>query len=158
MLKVILLAAAAILSISPIYRDQADTGFIPLHLNCVVNFGNYNGIDETSTTRQSTLNSHKHKTGGSNLVVQTKFYKFWVMTHGVQTITNRAFIREFQVAVRHKQSGLFMHALSDMASSPDIPPKRARISLVNYHPDTTLEKGELLFECSSIDRSVHDQH
>jgi hypothetical protein len=69
------------------------------------------------------------------------------MAHSVQTMQDQSFINNFQVAIKDKESGLFMHALSDTSHSLIHPPHAARISLVDYHTETGLEKGELLFEC-----------
>ena len=71
------------------------------------------------------------------------------MTHGIQTIGNERFINSFQVAVKNKQSKMFSHALSDRSFSAVNQPEYARISLVEYYPDSLLEKNEILFECES---------
>ena len=122
---------------------------IEIKLQCDILFKNYNAIDHASTSKPITLNAIKHKEGGSQLVAQTDDYEFWVMIHGIQRINKVDFINSFQVAIKQKSSGLFMHALSDMNSSSKGKPKLARISLVDYHPNSFLEKGELLFECRS---------
>lgn len=128
-----------------LYADVA-----PLNLQCTVAFSNFDQIEERSKSGEITLTDLKHKPGGMVRFTQTKAYEFWVMTHSVQSVNNESFINNFQVAIRHKESGLFMHALSDTTNRVDQPPHAARISLVNYHAETALEKGELFFECSPL--------
>ncbi|MCP4117880.1 MAG: hypothetical protein GY737_21260 [Desulfobacteraceae bacterium] len=111
----------------------------------------FDGIDHAVKSVEVILKELKHKPGGMILVSQTEDYEFWVMTHGVQTINGRVFINNFQVAIKDKASKLFMHALSDTTHTSERPPKHARISLVDYYPDSSLEKGELLFECRHIE-------
>jgi hypothetical protein len=79
------------------------------------------------------------------------------MTHGVQTIGNERFINSFQVAVKHKASKIFSHALSYRSFSAANQPKYARISLVEYYPDSLLEQHEVLFECeNTVLNSIKD--
>jgi len=131
-------------------KDKINTD-ISLTLLCNVSFSNFDNIEHSVKTEEVMLTAAKHQPGGMHLVTQTSNYEFWVMTHGLQTKNNQRFINNFQVAIKHKASQLFMHALSGTNHSPDTPPKHARISLVDYHPDSSLEKGELLFECSTIE-------
>lgn len=119
----------------------------PLKLQCTVNISNYNGVDHASVSKDIVLSQLKHKAGGAVLVSQTDDYEFWAMIHGQQTIINMAFFNSFQVAIKEKKSGLFIHALSDTSNLPDITPAKARLSLVKYAEDSFLEEGELLFEC-----------
>ena len=134
-----------------VQADSPGKQKLHLELNCTTSFNNFDNIENAVTSSQVTLTAAKHQPGGMQLVTQTSTYEFWVMAHGVQTINRQKFINNFQVAIKHKDSQLFMHALSDTSHTPDIPPKHARISLVDYHPDSTLEKGELLFECRRIE-------
>ena len=137
----------------PLYVQADSPGKQKLHLelNCNTSFSNFDNIENAVTSSQVTLTAAKHQPGGMQLVTQTSTYEFWVMTHGIQTISSLRFINNFQVAIKHKASQLFMHALSDTSHSPDMAPKHARISLVDYHPDSNLEKGELMFECRTIE-------
>ncbi len=84
-------------------------------------------------------------------VYQNNNYEFWVMTHSIQKLNTQKFINNFQVAIRHKTSNLFVHALSDSSFNPEKCPKHARISLVDYQQGTFLEKGKLCFECMNLD-------
>jgi len=139
MRKVISSLIVLFLIISQALAEQSGNEFIPLKLSCFVSFQNYDGIEEALTTKQVKLDNHKHEDGGVSLVTQTDSYEFWAMTHGIQSTAGaKAFIRDFQVAIRHKQSGLFMHALSNETNSPENQAKKARISLVSYYPNTTL--------------------
>ena len=95
------------------------------------------------------LSNHKHKEGGHKLVLERQGLQFWVMEHSVQTLSGVEFINSFQLAVKDSVSGLFAHALSDVSNSPSVAPKSARLSLVDYHTDSFLEKGELMFDCQS---------
>lgn len=131
-------------------KDQVNTN-ISLKLLCNVAFSNFDNIDHSVKTEEVMLTAIKHQRGGMLLVTQTRNYEFWVMTHGIQTINNKRFINNFQVAIKHKASQLFMHALSDTSHTPGMLPKHARVSLVNYHHDSNLENGELLFECRRIE-------
>lgn len=126
---------------------QAETSVISLHLTCNIAFSHFNAIKSAHITKNITLTQVKHKTGGMKLVSQTADYEFWVMTHAVQMLNEQKFINNFQVAIKHKSTQLFFHALSDTSHSADKQPQTARISLVDYYPDSTLEKGELFFEC-----------
>lgn len=130
-------------------KDQDNTG-ISLKLLCNIAFSNFDNIEHTVKTEEVMLTAEKYQRGGMQLVTQTSSYEFWVMTHGIQTINKRQFINNFQVAIKHKASQLFMHALSDTSHTPGMPPKHARVSLVDYRPDTNLEKGELVLECRHI--------
>lgn len=131
--------------------QNQDKPHLSLELICNISFSNFDNIEHTAKTMEITLTGAKHQPGGMQLVTQTDNYEFWVMTHSVQTIGNQRFISNFQVAIKHKPDQLFMHALSDTSYSPDHLPRRARISLVDYHPDTALEAGELIFDCKHID-------
>lgn len=102
-------------------------------------------------TEELVLTNFKHKPGGIRLVTQTGEYEFWVMTHNIQTINNKRFVSNFQVAIKHNSSRLFIHALSDTTHTAGSSPKHARISIVEYQPDSFIEKGELLFECRAFD-------
>ena len=89
----------------------------PLDLQCTVSFTNFDQIENVSKSGEITLTDMKHKPGGVIKFTQTKTYEFWVMTHGVQSTNDHAFINNFQVAIKHKERGLFMHALSDTSHS-----------------------------------------
>lgn len=121
-----------------------------IHLNCHISFNNYDHVQQADMSKEVTVSNIKNKSGGVILVAQTKGHEFWVMAHGVQSIGLQSFITNFQVAIKHKASGLFMHALSDTSHDPSSPPKQSRISLVDYHPNSTLESGELIFECNTV--------
>ncbi len=136
--------------VSTAHADDQRNLIEELKLQCNIIYNNYDNIEHTAKTVEVTLNNYKHKSGGMIRIIQTKDYEFWVMTHGIQKIHDRTFINTFQVAIKTKGNNLFMHALSDITHSPENPPKQARISLVNYYPNSSLEKGELLFECRSI--------
>lgn len=84
------------------------------------------------------------------LVRETTGYQFWAMSHSVQTLGKNQCINNFQVAILHKAGKMFMHALSDSRYMPDSPPQHARVSLVEYYPDSLLEKGEIFFEWRSL--------
>ena len=133
------------------YAEDGGKSSFTLPLQCNIAFTNFDNIEHASTSAVITLTELKHKRGGFILVFQTANYEFWVMTHGVQTINDRQFVNNFQVAIKHKASKLFMHALSDSSHTPETPPRHARISIVDYYPDSSLEKGELSFECHSIE-------
>jgi hypothetical protein len=136
--------------ISIVSAEGQDNMINKVKLQCNITFSNYDNIEYTAKTVEVALNNYKHKSGGMIMVTQTKDYEFWVMTHGIQKINKRAFINTFQVAIKKKGNNLFMHALSDITHSPENPPKQARISLVDYDSNSSLEKGELCFECMSI--------
>lgn len=144
-LSVYLLAPALLYAATP--KEQAPE----LILSCNISFDNYDHIDHAVQSLEITLSAGKHKAGGMHLVSQKGDYEFWVMVHGVQTLEERRSIINFQVAIKHKPSQLFMHALSDTSYDPDKPPHHARISLVNYHPGSGHEVGELFFECRYLD-------
>lgn len=130
------------------FAAQAGTSDVAtLKLECTINFSNYQGIDHKSISKKVTLTALKHQKGGAILVTQTDNYEFWVMTHGQQTINDLKFFNNFQVAIKDKNSSLFMHAMSDSSHDPDKKPLKSRISLVKYAKNTFLEEGELLFEC-----------
>ena len=133
------------------YAEDKGKTIIPLKLQCNISFMDFDGIDHAVKTVEVILKDLKHRPGGMIRVSQTEKYEFWVMTHGVQTINGLRFIYNFQVAIKDKASKLFMHALSDTSHTPDSPPKHARISLVEYYPDSFLEKGELLFDCRHLE-------
>jgi hypothetical protein len=76
-------------------------------------------------------------------------YEFWVLGYGVQTLNDQTFFTSFQVGIRDKRTGAFAHADSDRGSI-DGKPSSARVSLVEYHPSSFLEKGELSLECRSL--------
>lgn len=132
---------------SVLQADDHTGGLVPLNLTCDISFSNYDNIDNAVTTKDIILTQAKHKPDGMKQVTQTSGYEFWVMIHGVQSIAGQKFINNFQVAIKDKASQLFMHALSDTSHNPEVQPEKARISLVDYHSGTTLEKGELIFEC-----------
>lgn len=118
-----------------------------IELKCSINITNYNGVDHASISKKVPLTALKHQVGGTVLVSQTNALEFWAMSHGQQTINGQTFINNFQVAIKDKKTGLFMHALSDKTNSPNKQALKARISLVTYFQDSFLEEGELLFEC-----------
>ena len=127
---------------------QEDKKDFELNLQCDIAFSNYEGVESSSISKSVTLSNFKHKNGGTALVSQSDHYEFWAMVHGVQSINDKRFVYNFQVAIKDKKTGVFMHALSDSSYKPDQAPNHARISLVEYHPDSFLEKGELFFECT----------
>ena len=143
--KLIFIGCLILSSVASYAANKPD----PLQLQCTIKISNYNGVDHASISKDIALAKLKHKSGGTVLVSQTDDYEFWVMTHGQQTIKNVTFFNNFQVAIKEKKRGLFMHALSDTNNSPDITPAKARLSLVKYFEGTFLEEGELLFECVS---------
>lgn len=128
----------------------ADAKHSQLNLRCQIHFTNYHGIKQASSGVNASLKNIKNQEGGAVLATQTKDFEFWVMSHGQQNINGKIFINNFQVAIKDKKSGFFMHALSDSVYTPDKKPSSARISLVDYHPGSLLEKGELFFECKSL--------
>lgn len=121
----------------------------PLSLSCGISLSAYAGVESESHFFDVVLSHHKHKEGGHKLVLERQGLQFWVMTHSVQTLSGVEFINSYQLAVRTLASGLFVHALSDVSNAPSVAPRSARLSLVDYHPDTFLEKGELMFDCQS---------
>jgi hypothetical protein len=146
---IVVLISLMMLDLSAVRAE--DIGFHPpLSLKCSAVFSNYNGVKHAATFIDVTLSQPKHNPGGMILATQTKDYEFWVMSHGVQTLNNKRFINNFQVAIRDKATGLFMHALSDTSHNADNPPEHARICLVDYHNESNLEKGELCFSCSRV--------
>ena len=148
MQKITVLLVFTIFFLSSVLQaDEQVKNLIPLNLTCDISFNNFDNIDHAVTTKDIILTQAKHKPDGMKLVSQTRDYEFWVMTHSVQSIAGQKFVNNFQVAIKHKTSQLFMHALSDTGHSPEVQPEKARISLVDYHLNTTLEKGELIFEC-----------
>jgi len=122
---------------------------VSLTLTCNINFSDAKALENNINTDEIRLSAAKHKRGGAKLIHQTNEYEFWVMTHGIQTIENERFINSFQVAVKNKKSKMFSHALSDRSFSAVNQPEYARISLVEYYPDSLLEQNEILFECES---------
>jgi hypothetical protein len=131
--------------------DAKDVVSPKLQLQCDVLYSNYAGIHHAEKHAKVTLQGLKQQAHGAKLITQTKDYEFWVMIHGLQTIGEHTFINNFQVAIRNKHTKEFYHALSDSSYSPKYFPHQARISLVEYQPNTFLEKGELLFECRRLD-------
>lgn len=139
-----------VLSCSTAFANNVDAANNwKLDLRCSVHVSNFNNIEKATVSKDVTLKHLKHQADGAVLVTQTDDYEFWVMTHSQQSINNQKFINNFQVAIKQKKTGLFMHALSDSSYSPAENPHKARISLVDYHPDSFMEKGELFFECVS---------
>jgi len=134
-------------SSSVLQADDRSRGLAPLSLTCDISFDNFDSIDIAQTSKNIILTQAKHKPDAMKQVSQTSGYEFWVMTHGVQSIAGQEFVNNFQVAIKDKASQLFMHALSDTSHNPEFQPEKARISVVDYHSGTTLEKGELIFEC-----------
>ena len=133
------------------YAEEKGKSNISLRLQCNISFRNFDGIALAAKTVEIELTELKHNPGGMIQVSHTDDYEFWVMTHTVQTINGQRFINNFQVAIKDKASKLFMHALSDSSYTPEKSPKHARISLVDYYPDSFLEKGELFFDCRHIE-------
>lgn len=146
-----LIALISLVSIGTTLASEKNETEIALKLRCNISFSQFDQIDHAVKTVVVTLSELKHRPGRMKLVSQTKNYEFWVMPHLIQTLNEHRFISNFQVAIKEKSSQLFMHALSDSSHIPDQTPKYARISLVDYHPNTTLEKGELSFDCRSIE-------
>ena len=136
-----------------ISADAFASSQMNLELSCNIVFDHYSGID-TTTSRDVTLSNYKHKPGGMIKVSESGDFEFWVMTHSVQKINNQTLINNFQVAIKEKKSQLFMHALSDSVFSPGQSPHHARISLISYHPDQSIETGELLFECRHFEPPI----
>ena len=118
-----------------------------LTLACVVSIKNFEGIEHASTQHDIALSSLKHKKNGAKLVTQTDNFEFWAMIHGSQKANNIVFYKNFQVAIFDKKSNRFYHALSDENVDQNTQPKRSRLSIVEYHENSFLESGELLFEC-----------
>jgi hypothetical protein len=130
---------------------------LSLTLICNISFSDAKALENNINTDEIRLSAEKHKRGGAKLIHQNNEYEFWVMTHGVQTMGNEKFINSFQVAVKHKKSKIFSHALSDRSFSAIKQPKYARISLVEYYPDSLLEQNEVLFECeNTVLNSIKD--
>lgn len=123
-----------------------------IKLTCEVHFSNFNSVKQASTGAEVTISGMKHHPAGAVLVTQTNDYEFWVMSHGQQTINNRKFLTNYQVAIKDKKTDMFMHSLSDTTHSPDRKPIMARVSLVQYEPGSFIEKGELFFECRTVDK------
>ncbi len=121
----------------------------PLSLSCGISLSAYAGVASESHFFDVVLSHHKHKEGGHKLVLERQGLQFWVMAHSVQTLSGVEFINSYQLAVKDSVSGLFVHVLSDISNTPLVAPQSARLSLVDYHPDTFLEKGELMFDCKS---------
>ena len=121
-----------------------------LTLACEIHFSNFKNIHQAVTTKTVILTALKHQKGGAQRVTQTDDYEFWVMVHGVQSLNKQQRINNFQVAIKNKHSGEFMHAMSDRVYSDQAQPARARISLVEYQAGSLLEKGELFFECQRV--------
>jgi hypothetical protein len=142
---------AVMITLFPLAAQATDpTPPVLINLQCDVIFSNYRGIEHAATHEKVSLTALKQQTGGAKLVTQTDDFEFWVMVHGMQNLNGQDFINNYQVAIKEKSTGLFMHALSDTSHDPWQPPSKARISLVDYQPGSFLEKGELLFECTTI--------
>jgi hypothetical protein len=126
---------------------QVNASEFSITLQCDINFTNFNYIEHETISKTVTLSNYKHKYGGTALVSQTDDYEFWVMIYSVQTLNERKFVNNFQVAIKNKRNNYFAHALSDTTHSPEDVPKRARISLMDYRSNSFVENGELFFEC-----------
>ena len=122
-------------------------GIVAINLTCRISFDDFDGIERAVITRDIILTHTKHGAGGMRQVSQSKDYEFWVMIHDVEPVMGQEFIKNFQVAIKHKASKLFMHALSATSHSPEFPAEKSRVSLVEYYPGTTRKKGELIFAC-----------
>lgn len=125
----------------------------PLDLKCGIYISNYDGIDDYSTSRNTTLMDQTNGVEGSVLISENEKYEFWVLTHGVMSRGTTSIITNFQVAVKVKATNEFFHALSDTSYDPMVLPKQARISLIKYHDNSFHEQGNLFFECLSINNS-----
>lgn len=145
-IKLILVLYALCTNIA-VHASNANT---EIKLLCSINLANYDGIQHAAVSKEISLTALKHLKGGAVLVSQTNKHEFWAMIHGQQTLNNLTFINNFQVAIKNKKSGLFMHALSDTNHNPESKPKKARLSLIDYASNSFLEKGELIFECLFI--------
>lgn len=125
-----------------------------LSLKCSVLVSNYSGVEQASHFADVVLTVSKNLPGGNVRVTRMQGFEFWVMTHGLQRTNNQVVFNSFQVAIKSIKSGLFIHALSDVSFDVSKPPQQARISLVDYHPDSFIESGELLFECLNSVTSI----
>ncbi len=123
---------------------------LPIELTCKIFFSNYAGVKQAEITRIVVLKHLKHNANGREMISQTDDFEFWVMLHSAQTLDEKRFVNNFQVAIKEKKTGLFAHAMSDSSHSFDVKPKSARISFVEYHPESFIESGELFFKCDSF--------
>lgn len=118
----------------------------PLVVNCTVMSRDFSELNDTLFSKEAVLSKMKHQPGGAVNITNIGPYEFWVMVHGM-VLGGQSQITNYQVAIKDKRTNQFMHALSDTSLNSNNPPKAARISLVEYYPESLLEKGELLFEC-----------
>ncbi len=119
-----------------------------LNLNCTIISADYRGIHDILITKKVKLIGLKHQPNGAVKVASYGNFDFWVMIYGMKLDGVEPVIMNFQVAIKDRRSDQFMHALSDTSFDKNKPPQMARISLVEYHPNSMVEKGELLFECT----------
>jgi hypothetical protein len=117
-----------------------------LMLNCTIISRDFSDIKDTTISQEAVINALKHKPGGAAKVTTIEPYEFWVMVHSMM-LGEQPKIINFQVAIKDRRTNQFMHALSNTSIDGANPINMARISLVEYYPDSMLEKGELLFEC-----------
>jgi hypothetical protein len=152
MFKVRIMLGILLISITlDLFAKDKSVNAFSLPLQCSIVFSDFDAVENESAFVDVTLVALKHKSGGAVLAYQAKGYEFWVMAHSVQTTNTKKFVNNFQVAIKHKRNKLFMHALSDSSNDPKSPPGHARISLLEYHPGSFLEKGELFFDCKYLE-------
>jgi len=130
--------------ISTVFMGHAKASSIPL--KCSVTVSNFAGIVDQSQFFDVKLIGLKHKPAGAKKVTTINNYEFWVMNHSLQTTNNITHVVNFQVAIKNITNGTFTHALSNSYTNNSIN-HSARISLVEYHENQLLEKGEVMFSC-----------
>lgn len=117
-----------------------------LMLNCTITAQDFSGLKDTAISKETVISGMKHEPGGAVKIATLAPYEFWVMVHGT-VLSKPSRILNYQVAIKDKRTNQFFHALSETSPDSAHPPRSARISLVEYHPNSMMEKGELFLEC-----------
>ena len=129
---------------------RSENGTPPQHnalvLKCTIMASDFSELKDTNLTKEAAISGMKHQPSGAVKIATVEPYEFWVMAHGLK-LNKPSQIINYQVAIKDRRTNQFMHAMSNTSLDSANPLKSARISLVDYYPNSLLEKGELIFEC-----------
>jgi len=107
---------------------------------------NYSDVKDQAQFYDVTLEGLKHQPSGAKKLTVINNLEFWVMNNAVQTINDMTLVINFQVGIKDLGKKTFTHALSNSHLN-DSTKLISTISLVEYHKNQMLEKGDITFSC-----------
>jgi hypothetical protein len=106
-------------------------------------------MKEGFASKEVSLSGLKDGKNGAKQVFNLNRYELWAFTHAVIEQAGKSLISSIQVGVKNIKTGDFFHSYSNNRGMNAEKPLNAEIRLIDYYPDSFLDRGEIVFGCDT---------